>query len=128
MLPDQPTLVYDGSCGFCRDTVGLVSRWDRFHRVALVPFQDARRVAELGLAPPAVAAALHLILTDGRVFAGADAVAELLKLVPRLAWAAPLFQIPGVRPLSRRVYAWVARRRHCLVPSREQGRKMKETP
>jgi predicted DCC family thiol-disulfide oxidoreductase YuxK len=117
MRPEQPTLVYDGSCGFCRDTIELVSRWDRAGRLVFVPFQDTDRVAELGLAPPAVAAALHLVLTDGRVFTGADAVAELLRLLPRLGWAARIFGIPGVRPVARWVYAWVARRRHCLVPT-----------
>jgi predicted DCC family thiol-disulfide oxidoreductase YuxK len=81
-----------------------------------VPFQDSARVAELGLAAPAVAAALHLVLPDGRVLAGADAVAALLTLLPGLGWAAALFWIPGVRPAARRVYAWVARRRHCVVP------------
>jgi predicted DCC family thiol-disulfide oxidoreductase YuxK len=115
MRPDRPTLVFDGTCGFCRDTVRLVARWDRAGRLVLVPFQDAGQVAALGLAPPAVAAALHLVLPDGRVFAGADAVAELLRLLPGLGWAARAFAIPGVRPVARRVYAWVARRRHCLV-------------
>ena len=116
MRPERATLVFDGSCGFCRDTVRWVARWDRAGRVALLPFQESARVAELGLAPPAVAAALHLVLPDGRVFVGADAVAELLTLLPGLGWATALFGIPGVRPAARRVYAWVARRRHCLVP------------
>src|ERR1700688_2303844 len=107
MRPERPTLVFDGACGFCRDTVALVSRWDRARRVALVPFQDATRVAELGLTPPAVAAALHLVLPDGEVFAGADAGAELLPLLPGLRWAARVFAVPGVRPVARRVYAWV---------------------
>lgn len=117
MGPERPTVVFDGSCGFCRDTVDLVARWDRARRLVLVPFQDADRVAALGLTQPDVAAALHLVLPDGRVFAGADAVAELLRLLPRLRWAAGVFRIPGVRPAARRVYAWVARRRHCLVPT-----------
>jgi len=117
MQSERPTLVFDGSCGFCRDTVALVARRDRARRIELVPFQDAERVSRLGLSGPAVAAALHLVLPDGRVFAGADAVAELFRLLPRLGWAARLFDLPGMRPLARRGYAWVARRRHCLVPA-----------
>ena len=40
---------------------------------------------------------------------------ELLRLFPGKRWLAPLFRIPGVLPLARRIYAWIARRRHCLV-------------
>lgn len=82
-----------------------------------MPFQQSDRVAELGLAEPAVAAEMHLVLPDGRVFAGADAVAEICRFLPGLRFCAVIFAIPGVRPLARRAYAWVARRRHCLVPT-----------
>ncbi len=115
MRVDRPTLIYDGECGFCRDAVGVVARWDRGRRVTLVPFQDQARVAALGIPLPALAAAMHLVLPDGRVFAGADATAQLLRLLPRRRWLAWPFAIPGVLPVARWVYARIAERRHCLV-------------
>ncbi len=113
----RPTLVYDGDCGLCRRSVDLLRRWDREHRIALVPFQDQASVAAFGIPLPALAAAMHLVLPppDGRVLAGADAVPELLRLVPAKRWLAWGFRIPGVMPLARRLYAWIARRRRCLV-------------
>lgn len=111
----RPTLVYDGDCGFCRRSVDLLRRWDREQRIALVPFQDQARVAAFGIPLPALAAAMHLVLPDGRVFAGADAVPELLRLLPEKRWLAWAFRIPGMRPVARRLYAWIARRRRCLV-------------
>ncbi|HEX4575412.1 MAG TPA: DUF393 domain-containing protein [Gemmatimonadales bacterium] len=113
--PARPTLIYDGECGFCRSWVERVRRWDREHRLATVPFQDQRRVAALGVALPALAAAMHLVLPDGRVFAGADAAPELLRLLPGKRWLAALFRVPGVLPVARRVYSGIARRRRCLV-------------
>ena len=110
-----PTLIYDGECGFCRESVGLVRRWDRERRLAIVPFQDQERVAAFGIPLTALAAAMHLVLPDGRVFAGADAAPELLRLLPGKRWLAWPFSLPGVLPLARRVYAWIARRRRCLV-------------
>ena len=83
-----PTLIYDGECGFCRESVGLVRRWDREHRLAIVPFQDQERVAAFGIPLTALAAAMHLVLPDGRVFAGADAAPELLRLLPGKRWLA----------------------------------------
>ncbi|OLE37755.1 MAG: hypothetical protein AUG00_07290 [Candidatus Rokubacteria bacterium 13_1_20CM_2_70_7] len=55
--------------------------------------------------------AMQLVLPDGRVLSGADAVPEILARIPRWRWLVRLFDLPGVRPLSRRVYAWVARNR-----------------
>ena len=103
----------------CQRAVALLKRWDREHVLSYVPFQDQLRVAEFGIALPALAAAMHLILPDGRVFAGADAVPELLRLFPGKRWMAPLFKVPGVLSLARRIYAWIAVRRRCLVRGME---------
>lgn len=110
-----PTVIYDGECGICRDSVELLRRWDREHVLRFVPFQDEAAVARFGIALPALAAAMHLVLPNGRVYPGADAAPELLRLLPGKRWLALPFRIPGVMPLARRVYARIAARRHCLV-------------
>lgn len=115
MPAERATLIYDGECGMCRDAVRVLRRWDRRGAIAYVPFQDAAVVARFGIELPALAAAMHLILPDGRVFAGADATPELARLLPGKAWLAPLYRVPGVRPVARRVYAWIAARRKCAV-------------
>ncbi len=113
--PVRPTLIYDGECGFCRTWVERVRRWDREHRLAVLPFQDRMQVAAFRIPLPALAAAMHLVLPDGRVFAGADAAPEILRLLPGKRWLAGAFRIPGVLPLARRVYRWIAQQRRCLV-------------
>jgi predicted DCC family thiol-disulfide oxidoreductase YuxK len=55
--------------------------------------------------------AMQLVLPDGRVLSGADAVPELLRRIRGWGWVAGAFALPGVRPLGRRVYAWVAANR-----------------
>src|SRR3954470_18647234 len=94
----NPTLIYDGECGICRKAVELLRRWDRDHVLRFVPFQDEAAVRGFGITLPALAAAMHLILPDRRVYAGADAVPELLRLFPGKRWLVPLFYIPGVLP------------------------------
>lgn len=112
---ERATLIFDGECGICQQAVSLLKRWDREHVLRYVPFQDSAAVARFGIALPALAAAMHLVFPDGRVYAGADAVPELLRFFPGKRWLAPLFRIPGVLPIARRIYAWIARRRRCLV-------------
>ncbi len=110
-----PTLIFDGECGICQQAVAILKRWDREHVLHYVPFQDEAAVRRFGIALPALAAAMHLILPDGRVFTGADAAPELLRLFSGKRWLAPLFRLPGVLPVARRIYAWIALRRRCLV-------------
>jgi predicted DCC family thiol-disulfide oxidoreductase YuxK len=119
--PDRPTLIFDGECGFCRDSVRVLQRSDREGRIAVVPFQDPTTEARFGIKLPTLAAAMHLVLPDGRVFAGADALPELGRLLPGKRWLTWLFAVPGVRPIARRVYARIAARRRCLVRPRPAG-------
>src|SRR5437773_1117223 len=57
----RPTLIYDGECGFCQRSVDLLRRWDREHRIALVPFQDQARVAAFNIPLPSLAAARNAL-------------------------------------------------------------------
>ncbi len=110
-----PTLIYDGECGLCQRAVQRLRAWDREHRLAYLPFQDEETVRRFGIGLPALAAAMHLVMPDGRVFSGADAVPELGRLLPGKRWWAWGFAVPGVRPLARRIYGGIARRRRCAV-------------
>jgi predicted DCC family thiol-disulfide oxidoreductase YuxK len=65
--------------------------------------------------------AMQLVLPDGRVLEGADAVPELLGRIPRWRWAASVLAVPGARPLARRLYAWIAANRmriSCAIVDR----------
>ena len=66
--------------------------------------------------------AMQLVLPDGRVLEGADAVPELLRRIPRWRWAAVVLGAPGVRGVARRVYRWIAANRmriSCAVGNGE---------
>ncbi|MBI2160255.1 MAG: DUF393 domain-containing protein [Candidatus Rokubacteria bacterium] len=70
-----------------------------------------RRTRFPRISDEACSSAMQLVLPDGRVLAGADAVPELLRRIRGLGWVASAFALPGARPLARRFYAWVARNR-----------------
>jgi hypothetical protein len=47
-------------------------------------------------------AAMQLVLPNGRALAGADAMRELLRGIPRWRRLAALFDVPGMRPARPR--------------------------
>lgn len=106
-------LIYDDECALCRGGALWVMRLAlSTGRLEILPCRaDERRERFPMVSEDACMTAMQLVLPDGRVLAGADAVPDLLRCVRGLGWIAVLFGLPGMRPLARRVYAWIARNR-----------------
>jgi predicted DCC family thiol-disulfide oxidoreductase YuxK len=70
---DRPTVLWDGDCGFCRL---WVERWQlqTGDSVDFRTFQEAGADVAPGLSEAELEAAMHLVLPDGSVMRGADAV------------------------------------------------------
>ena len=110
-------LVYDADCPVCR----AAADWVR--RNAAVP--DAFeylpcRSAETRSRFPAIAEAsclqaMHLVLPDGTVLAGEQALPEILRRTRRYRRAAVLFRLPGAGIASRFLYRAFADRRHRIA-------------
>ena len=107
------TLIYDAECAMCRaSALWLMRRALAGGALEILPCRSApRRERFPQITDDACMQAMQLALPDGRVLAGADAVPELLRRIPRWGWVAGLFDAPGARPLARRVYAWIAANR-----------------
>lgn len=82
-------------------------------RLELLPLRSVPRQERYPtIAEAAGRRAMQLVLPDGRVVAGADAVPELLGRVRGWRWvAAALGGLPRTGLLTRRAYTWMARRR-----------------
>lgn len=64
--------------------------------------------------------AMHLVLPDGTLRSGAQAIPEIVKRLKRFSSLAGLFQLPGAEVMARALYRWFAARRYhvseLLVP------------
>ncbi len=116
-------LIYDGECSMCRaSALWLLRRaiTGGASEFEIIPCRSpVRRQRFPQVSEEACLAAMQLVLPDGQVLAGADAVPEILERIPRWRWLRRVFELPGVRPLARRVYAWIARNRmrlSCSLP------------
>jgi predicted DCC family thiol-disulfide oxidoreductase YuxK len=88
---------------------------DADHAIVLLAAAERDRLPGVPfIEPEALDRAIHLVLPDGRVLVGADAVFAVLRQLPRWRWLAGMVRIPGVGLLADRLYRWIAARRHRL--------------
>lgn len=117
----RPVLVYDGLCGFCRGWVARLTRWG-LTGVDLIPAEERHARVDLpAISDAQVDREMVLVLPDGRILGGGDALPDLYSRVPRLRPIAGLLRLPGVRTIRNAVYRWMAARRTrdaCEIPSR----------
>lgn len=113
-MPAAPAvLIYDGECPVCRASALWIMRLALAGgALEILPCRSEERARRFpGVAEAACLEAMQLVLPDGHVVAGADAVPDLLRRLPGLGWLARAFDLPGARPLARHAYAWIARNR-----------------
>ena len=107
-------LFYDGDCSVCSAWIVRVRGVLLRHGVHPVPLQAPWVGPFLGFTREQLLAEMKLKTADGRIYGGADAFIYLAHLV---WWAWPFFwlaQLPGVKPMLRAAYRFIAKRRHCL--------------
>jgi predicted DCC family thiol-disulfide oxidoreductase YuxK len=108
-------LVFDGDCQFCRR---WIARWKNAtgDAVDYLPFQDRAMAGRFPEIPREhFAEAVHLILSDGSVCSGAEAVFRSLAEGGRQRWLLWLYRkVPGFADLSELLYEEVALHRTAL--------------
>lgn len=112
--PGSGWIFFDAECPFCTRLAARVNRLLTGRGFRLLPLQTPGTAERLGVTPHDLLAEMHLLTSAGQRLRGADA---LLEIARHLWWARPLVplaQLPGARPLLRRIYAHIAAHRHCL--------------
>jgi predicted DCC family thiol-disulfide oxidoreductase YuxK len=107
------TLIYDAECAMCRaSALWIMRRALSSGQLEILPCRaGVTRERFPAVTEAACMTAMQLVLPDGRVLSGADAVPELLRRIRGWGWVAGAFALPGVRPIGRRLYAWIASNR-----------------
>jgi predicted DCC family thiol-disulfide oxidoreductase YuxK len=110
--PRHGWILYDGDCALCS---GLSVKFGRFlsrRGLALAPLQTPWVMQRLGLKPGEIPEEIKLLSATGEIFGGHHAFAQIAR---GIWWAWPVylvFRLPGMDPVCRCGYRWLAIRRH----------------
>ncbi len=106
-------LFFDAQCRFCTRIARAIAPILEPRGIALAPLQDPRVGPLLGLSHENLMREIHLLMSDGQQYGGADAVIALAR---RIWWARPLVwiaKIPYATKLFRSLYRQAAANRNC---------------
>jgi lipase maturation factor 1 len=109
-MPDEPLLIFDGRCGFCRI---WIEYWKVITRgsVAYAPSQEVgSRYPQIP--PDEFGKSVQLVTPAGVVMRGARAVFVTLTYAPGMAWLLWAYEhVPGFAAVSEGAYQWIATHR-----------------
>ncbi|WP_393059083.1 thiol-disulfide oxidoreductase DCC family protein [Streptomyces sp. LN549] len=113
-MASQPTLLFDGDCGFCGRTIEIAKRTIK-PRVQFIPWQYAD-LAALGVTEDrADREVLWISPIGGKVYGGPRALSAMLMCGRRRwRWLGIVLRMPPVNWMARGAYQVVAKNRHRL--------------
>ena len=112
----RATLIYDGTCPICSSTVAWIEENEKEGSFEMVPCQtEALDKRFPDVKRDNCMKAMHLVLPDGKILGGEQALPEIFKRLRRYQPVAVLFKLPGAKVLSRIFYRWFAGRRYRIA-------------
>jgi predicted DCC family thiol-disulfide oxidoreductase YuxK/uncharacterized membrane protein len=106
-------VLYDGDCWFCIRLARCFRPWLVGRHFELMPLQTPWVRTRLNAPDSDLLDEMRLLLPDGKVFGGVNALIEISR---HYWWTWPLRQLarlPGIKPLLRLGYQRIARHRSC---------------
>jgi predicted DCC family thiol-disulfide oxidoreductase YuxK len=109
---ENPVILFDSDCGFCRWSLSKILAWDRAGRMRPVALQSSEADDLLSeIDPKRKMESWHLIVGGG-IYSGGEAVPHLARLLPG---GTPIALLASTLPRTTdRAYRWLARHRDRL--------------
>ena len=119
-LYNQPTqrsrIIYDGHCGFCRQSLNQLKIMDIFDIFQPVDFHRLNdpTLLHAQLTKKTAASQLHLVEPDGKLFGGFEAFRRMCFSLPMCYPLIPVMYFPGMGVIGPWAYRWVAQNRYLF--------------
>lgn len=113
---NKAVLIFDGNCPVCSQSIKWIQGHARRNAFEMLPCQaESRKERFPSIGEDACMQAMQLVLPEGEVLSGAEAMPEILKRLRRFSSAAVFFGLPGARTFARIFYRWFADRRYDIA-------------
>ena len=102
-------ILFDGGCEMCRTSMQAIERFDTSGKIEPIDLHNSAARAQFpSLELKDLLEELHAVDDQGKVYRGARAINEILRLQPGIrGWLAYAWYIPG--------YAWLAERQYQRI-------------
>ncbi len=111
-----PVLIYDAACPVCSGTIKWIERNEIPGSFEMLPCEAERvSVRFPNLPEEDCMKAMHLVLPDGSVLVGEQALPEIIARTRRFRPASLLFKLPGASFISHILYRWFADHRYRIA-------------
>src|SRR5262249_47472408 len=114
MTSIQAWVLFDGECSYCVSLARFLQRVIAGYQFGFLPLQTPWVRDLLNLSDQELLSQMRVLTVGGRLYGGADALFEIAR---RVWWARPFFWLshfPGIKGGARKLYGWMAMRRHCF--------------
>ncbi len=113
---EAPVLIYDGHCGFCRESLIKIQTLDLF---ATLSYVDLHTVNDFKALHPKLTKELamsqfYLIEPNGKIFGGFDVFRRICFTMPMLYAMIPVFYFSGMRTIGSWIYKLIAKNRYLF--------------
>ncbi len=113
---ERMLLLYDGECRFCIASSRRLAAMARPGTIERIDLHDHAALRRHPCAPQNPdAGTIRLVMPDGRVAVGAEAIALALGTRPLWRLVTWVYRLPGVRQLADAAYRVVARHRFTIM-------------
>ncbi|HEU5182517.1 MAG TPA: DUF393 domain-containing protein [Candidatus Polarisedimenticolia bacterium] len=108
-------VIYDGDCAFCRRSIDEIRRRDRKARMVYLPRRTPGIEEKIpGLTDGDFNSGIRVVDPDGKIHVGADGIRQIASQLPVWRHFTWVYDVPLIRGLARRIYAWIAANRMRL--------------
>ena len=114
----RPTLLYDGSCGFCKRSVQTLQKMDLFcvlNYKNVYDFLDKGEKLPAELSSDDVLKRMYLVENDTDAFGGYVVFRRICWHMPMMFFLIPIIFFPGMGIIGPILYGLVAKNRKCLL-------------
>jgi len=113
-------LLYDGSCGFCKWSIGVLKKMDLFGILEYKNFYDyldREEALPAGLTGDLVMKRIYLVENDTKAYGGYIVFRRICWQMPMMYFLIPIIFFPGMGIIGPVLYDLVAKNRKCLMKS-----------